>query len=396
MAPPAGRAAHARAPAAAALAALALSSACSGAAPATAVSADPARVAALHARADAASAALVARFWEDGAGDFAGASPSDGQPAGYWIAANAVETLVDAAERTGDARYGDVLRAFVAAQDGRGWTRDWFDDEAWMAVALLRARELGGDPGLLARATALMTDIAQGAPDSTCCGAAPGGLWWDRAHTQKATASNAVAVIAAARLFEATGDARWLAFARDTYAFWRDHEVDPASGQVVDHVLPSGEQVWWRFTYDGGVLVGAALALHHATGEAGFLADARRFAGFVVSAETRPTPAGPVLSDGASCSGDCDAFKGIAHRYLAELAALDPGVPGLDALLAADGDAAWTVARDPATGLFGVDWGAPAGSSTSLAAQASAATTLEVEAARAGPRPASAQAVAAR
>jgi predicted alpha-1,6-mannanase (GH76 family) len=279
------------------------------------------------------------------------------------------------------------VRAFVSAQDGRGWTRDWFDDEAWMAVTLLRAHDLTRDRAFLDRAAALVKDIFESAPDGSCCGADAGGLWWDRPHTEKATASNAVPVIAAARLFERTGEPRWLEDARQAYGFWRDHMVD-ASGQVVDHVLPSGERVWWRFSYDGGALVGAALALHHATGEARYLADARRFAAFLLSAQTRSTPLGPVLFDGASCAGDCDAFKGIAHRYLSALVAAAPDVPGVPALLAADADAVWTLARDPSTGTFGVDWGGPAGAVTSLAAQASAAMVLNLEAARSGPRPA--------
>jgi predicted alpha-1,6-mannanase (GH76 family) len=359
-------------------------SASTGAAPGASTSGGDhaARVASLHARADAATDALVARFWNGGAGDFAHASPTSGAAAGYWISANALETIVDAAERTGEARYLDVVRAFVAAQDGRGWTRDWFDDEAWMAVALLRAHDLTRDRVFLERAAALVVDIFASAPDGSCCGADAGGLWWDRPHTQKATASNAVPVIAAARLYERTGEARWLDDARRAYGFWRDHMV-AASGQVVDHVLPSGERVWWSFSYDGGALLGAALALHHATGEAPYLADARRFAGFLLSAQTRSTSFGPVLFD-----GDCDAFKGIAHRYLSELAAAAPDVPGLPALLAADADAVWTIARDPSTGTFGVDWGGPASAVTSLAAQASAAMVLNLEAARSGPRPA--------
>jgi predicted alpha-1,6-mannanase (GH76 family) len=356
---------------------------------------DAARLGALHARADAASGALLARFWDGTSADFAAASPSNGQAGGYWISALAVETLADAAERTGDPRYLDAVRAFVTAQDGRGWLRDWFDDEAWMAVALLRAHDVSGDQGFLDRAATLVDDIARSAPDASCCGVAPGGLWWDRPHTQKATAANAVPVIAAARLYERTGDGRWITFARDTYAYWRSNMVDASTGQVLDHVLPTGEQVWWRFTYDGGALAGAALALHHATGEAAFLDDARRFAGFLLAAETRPTPYGPVLFDGASCDGDCDAFKGIAHRYLADLASADPAVPGLDALLSSDGDAVWALARDPGADTFGVDWGAQAGPTSSLGAQASAAAALEVEAARAGPRPAAAQTAAA-
>jgi predicted alpha-1,6-mannanase (GH76 family) len=340
----------------------------------------------LHARADSATEVLVERFWLAGAGDFAEAWPSTGRSTGYWTYAQALDAVLDAAERTGSPRWRDLVRTIVDAQEPRGWLKDYFDDEAWMALALLRAHDLLGEPAYLGRAAWLLDDIAVNASDASCCGTAPGGLWWDRAHTQKATASNAVPVIAAARLFRRTGERRFLDFARGTYAFWREHMVDAATFQVADHIRPSGEKVWWGFTYDGGAMIGAALALHAATGEEGYLADARRLAAFVLERETRPTPVGAVLFDGWSCSGDCDQFKGIAHRYLAALAAVDPAVPGLVPLLRADAEAIWTIARDPATGTFGVDWGAPAGPSTSVSAQSSAAMVLNLEATARGAR----------
>ncbi len=334
------------------------------------------------ARADAAANVLVARFWIEDARDFAESWPSTGRTTGYWTYAQALDAVLDAAERTGEPRWLELVRTIVDAQERRGWWSAYFDDEAWMALALMRAHDLTGEAAYLARAGALVEDIALAASDATCCGASPGGLWWDRAHTQKATASNAVPAIAAARLHERTGDPRWLELARRTYGFWREQMVDAATGQVADHVAASGEKVWWRFTYDGGAMIGAALALHRATGEPAYLADARRLATFLVATETRPTPLGDVLFDGSSCAGDCDQFKGITHRYLAALAEADPAVPGLDALLRADAEAVWTLARDPETGTFGVDWGAPPTSRRSLAAQSSAATVLNLAASR--------------
>jgi predicted alpha-1,6-mannanase (GH76 family) len=336
------------------------------------------RAAEARRRADAALDALVARWWRPAtAWSAAGAGAG---PADYWLSAVALDAVLDGVERNGP-RDAALVAEFYDAQERRGWRRDWFDDECWMALALLRAHDLLGDPRYLARAVSLAQDVATSAADAGCCGDAPGGLWWDRAHTQKATAANAGAALLAARLWERTGEARWLAFARGTYAWWRAHMVDAASGRVADHLDRSGAKVWWTFTYDAGLMVGAAVALHRATGEEAYLDDARRMAAFVVAAETRPTPLGDVLSDGPSCAGDCHAFKGIAHRYLSALAAVDPRVPGLAPLLAADAAALWTLARDPRTGSFAVDWGGPP-SAPSFAADCAAATALARDAAR--------------
>jgi len=339
-----------------------------------------------HRRADLATDALLELYWRDSIESFADCWPSPRGPTPFWTYAQAAEAVLDAAERTDGRKYRDRVPALYAAQDRRGWRSDYFDDEAWMALFLLRAYAFLGEPTYLRQARSLLEDIAQGASDASCCGAVPGGLWWDRAHTQKATAANAGAALAAARLYEATGETRWLSFAKDTYAFWIAHMVDRHTGQAADHLRTDGTRVYWRFTYNEGLLVGAAVALHRVTGDEAYLRDARRLAAFLLAAETAPTPFGPVLSDGPDCTGDCDAFKGIAHRYLAELVSEDPGVPGVADLLAADAAAIWALDRNE-EGVFGTAWAGPPPRSATLAAQSAAAAALNLEARRIGPSP---------
>jgi predicted alpha-1,6-mannanase (GH76 family) len=321
---------------------------------------------------------MLKRYWRPGEGTFtAGADPSSG-PASYWTSAQALDVVLDGVAREDATSRAAVVGAFYGAQDRRGWMRDYFDDEAWMALALLRADALIGDARYLARAVALAEDIRANAVDTSCCGRDRGGLWWDRAHTQKATAANAGAALLGARLYMRTGDPTWLEFARTTFDWWRAHMTDPATGQVADHVDRDGEKVWWRFTYNEGTMIGAAVALHRAAGLDSDLEEARRLAGFMLAHEVRPTAVGDVLFDGDGCAGDCEQFKGIAERYLAELLAEDLGVPGVAALLAADAEAAWTVARDPETGEFAVDRNGPPTAQASLMATSSAATALAV------------------
>jgi predicted alpha-1,6-mannanase (GH76 family) len=331
---------------------------------ATQAGADPAAEA--ERRADAATEALVHGFWSADARAFLVAP--GGAQAEYWIAAQAYDAVLDGVERSSGRRFTDVAKAFVDGQGARGWERDFFDDENWMALALIRASDLTGDGEALARAEALLDDIMTNGADPA------GGVWWNRQHTQKATASNAGPVITAARLYERSGDARRLEFAQRVFAYWLAEMVDPATGQVADHVEPSGEKVWWRFTYNEGAMIGAALALHRATHDAGYLAVARRVGAFVRSAEVAATSSGAVLSDGPRCDGDCEEFKGIGARYLAELAEADPQ-GGWGDLVATSAGALWDLARDPSTTTFGVDWAARSGAA-SVATQSAAATAL--------------------
>ena len=340
-----------------------------------------------HARADEALERFLVEFWRGSDQYLRGQVPGDAL-AHYWVYAQAFDALLDGVERTGGARYRGLIAAFAAGQEARGWSSDYYDDENWLALALLRAYDLTGETAYLERAKLLFADI-QAAWDTRCCGSEPGGIWWDRAHTQKATASNGGPVITAARLAARTGDPAYLDFAEQVYAYWRAHMVDPSTFQVADHIAPDGAITRWRFTYNEGVMIGGALALHRATGLAHYLDDARAYADFVRSHETVATPLGPVLWDGSNsgCAGDCQQFKGVGYRYLAELAEVAPA-PALDAVLAASAEAAWSIARDPATNHFGTDWSAaPPGGTTTISQMSAALSALALDARRCGAYP---------
>lgn len=57
--------------------------------------------------------------------------------------------------------------------DHAGWLRDYYDDENWMAMALVRAFEVTNDARFLERAVYLWKDIT-GAWDASCCGSLRG------------------------------------------------------------------------------------------------------------------------------------------------------------------------------------------------------------------------------
>ncbi len=336
-----------------------------------------------HARADAATASLLLHFWR-GSDSYLTATNARDSDAQYWNFAETFESLLDTVERNHGARFAGWPAALAAAQRSRGFSRNWYDDENWMTLALLRAYDLTGDESLLDEAKTLYADIEAGW-DTSCCGSAPGGIWWDRAHTQKATAANAGPVIAGVRLAARTGDTSTLAFAQKVYAYWRAHMTDATTGEVFDHELPTGAAVKWNFTYNEALMIGAALALYDATGDAGALADAQRYASFMLAHQTRATASGDVLYDGtnASCGGDCAQFKGIGARFLAALDEAAPSTP-VHELLAGSAGAIWNTAR-ASDGRFATDWIEAPTATTLVAAQASAVAGLNAYAARLTP-----------
>src|SRR5258706_10922498 len=244
--------------------------------------------AAYHDRADQALQSFLLKFWNGGQQYLRRSYPSDGFLTGYWTYAQGWDALLDGVERTGGQQYYGLIESFYLGQNAAGWTNGFYDDECWMTMALTRAYDLSGDVKYLNQAAALYADI-MGGWDTTCCGSTPGGVWWDKAHTQKATAANAGGALAGARLYQRTGNHAYLSFAQQVYSYWYGNMVNSTTYQVCDHLQTDGVKVWWRFTYNEGLMIGASVDLNEATGDTHYLTIAHHIAGFMVNQEIRST-----------------------------------------------------------------------------------------------------------
>jgi predicted alpha-1,6-mannanase (GH76 family) len=308
----------------------------------------------MHQRADSALSTLMLNFWPQLA---ANTTVFDWSYAHYW------DALVDAGERRGPNAYSGTVLMFYQLQDKRGWTDDYYDDENWITLALLHSYSLTNDSMYLEKAKFVFADIMKGW-DTTCCGAHPGGIYWHKPNDSKVTAINAGAVISASRLYAATQDQTYLDFAKKTYAYWSTYMVDQTTGHVYDGISTAGVvNTTWTFTYNEGLFIGAILALHAVTNDDTLLPLAHKVAGFMMASEMEKVSFGSILSDG-KCGGDGQMFKGVGARYLEQLYQLDPTHTEYRDFLARSGTAAWTLARDPATGDISCDWMGPFDSAT--------------------------------
>jgi predicted alpha-1,6-mannanase (GH76 family) len=314
---------------------------------------DPA-IAELHSRADEALARLMLNFWPTLR---ANTTVFDWSYAHYW------DAVVDAAERRGGNAYSGTVRMFFELQNQRGWTDDYYDDENWVALALLHSYAVTHEAMYLDKAKLVYADIMKGW-DETCCGAHLGGIFWHKPRDNKVTAINAGAVISGVRLYNFTKDQTYLDFAKKTYAYWSTYLVDPASGHVYDGVSTAGDvNTTWSFTYNEGLFIGAIVELYGVTHDATLLPLAHKVAGYMMKKEIETVSLGTILSDG-KCSGDGQMFKGVGARYLGELYALDPTHSEYRDFLHRSSDAAWTLARDAASGDISCDWQGPFDSAT--------------------------------
>jgi predicted alpha-1,6-mannanase (GH76 family) len=292
------------------------------------------------------------------------------RPWNYWWQAQVLDCLVDAYLRSPDpgrrARVGRFVNG-IRARNGKGWLNDYYDDMAWLALAMQRAEQYVGvrRPGVV---DGLAGTLKQGWTDD-----AGGGIWWrmrDKYDEDfKNVPVNGPAAILFARLHDelAYDAARWI----------EDRLVDGQTGVVWDglHVGADGsvrevEKV--TYTYCQGVYLGACLELA-SWGNDGRSAEwAERAARTVtaVAAHLTPTtrPSARLVLRGEG-GGDGGLFAGILARYLARAALTLPEFGrGYEptAFLAAElvlhsARAAWrNRAAAPGGPLFGPEWARPA------------------------------------
>ena len=308
-------------------------------------------VAEYHQRADALLENYLLKYWD---GNYI-------RNTGEWTYIHGMDAVIDGAERTNKQKYYGLIETFYEAQDRRhGWLNDYYDDENWFVLTLIHAYDVTGNKKYLSKAEEIYADIQNTAWDDSCCGKTKGGLWWDKAHTQKATAANAGAVISGLKLYKRTNKDAYRDFAKKVYNFWWENMVNKTTYQVADHLNPDGTKVWWKFTYNEGLMIGASVEMYNIYQKPSYLSNAHNVAGFMVNNETVETAYGKVLSDGAQCSGDCEQFKGPGYRYLMQLYLVDKKAVYHN-VLKASVEALWNLARTSDNSV-GVNW---AGSSTS-------------------------------
>lgn len=296
----------------------------------------------------------------------------------YWWQAHVLDCLVDAQLRYPSRARRDAIGHLISGIHRRnlgGWLNDYYDDVAWLGLALLRVqRQLGADQStavgqIAARLRSGWTDHAGG------------GIWWRRRERFdddfKNVPANGPAAILLARLSDEDGsgaaDRADRQRARSTVDWIRAHLVDADTGLVWDglHVAPDGsvrEVETTVYTYCQGVFLGACVELAVRDGATGAWArHAARTVEAVAAHVTVPDELGPVLR--GQGGGDGGLFAGILARYLAlaanELPTLGPAYLGAGRLAAnlvfASAEAAWrnrTIA--PGGPLFGPEWTKPA------------------------------------
>lgn len=228
----------------------------------------------------------------------------------------------------------------VTAPLGRGG-EVYYDDNAWVALALLEHHRRHRDPASLALARRVVAFCLTGW--STDPGwSHPGGIRWKvpAASRSRNTCANAPLAEAAVLVHLHGGDPGALEWAVRIYE-WVRAALLGDDGLYLDRIMPDGTRAEERWSYNQGTMIGAGVLLAEATGEERYLAQAEATAAGVLD---RYDAATLVRADGP-------AFNAIFFR---NVFLLDQKVPDarLRALATAYGTCTWEE-RPRHVGCFG-------------------------------------------
>ncbi|MGW4368562.1 glycoside hydrolase family 76 protein [Nocardia takedensis] len=261
----------------------------------------------------------------------------------YWWQAHLLDCAVDAAHRARTTerieRIGAVARG-IRTRNITGWTNRYYDDMAWLALALERADRL-----LDVRFGDALPDLRAALLEgwNPTVGAVP----WRSGDDYYNTPAVGPTGIALARLGE-------LARAEQLAEFLHARLRDRDSGLILDGVHePDGRLDRTVHTYCQGVVIGLETELAVRTG-----ADEhhRRAAELVAVTRRRLTASGVIAGAAGDDSG---LFMGILARYLAETALATGDTVAAD-IVHASARAAWdNRAEVDGLPLFGADWSRP-------------------------------------
>jgi predicted alpha-1,6-mannanase (GH76 family) len=279
-------------------------------------------------------------------------------PSSWWNSASALTGIVDYLRTSGSTEYDWVIArtytvnsvAFPAGARGTDPIQGNFispavDDSQWWALAWIDAYDLTGNQAYL-NAAVTIANYANQFWDTGTCG---GGVWWSTAKTYKNAVTNALYIRLAAALHNRLpGDTVWLGRAQTAWNWFTGSGMINSAGLVNDGLSGScvnnGQTVW---TYNQGLLIGAAVELWRANGNTTVLTTARRLADAAIAS---PLVVSGVLTESCdaattTCDDNQKQYKGIFVRYLAELATTTNDA-GYRSFLATQANTLWSADRD--------------------------------------------------
>ncbi|KAF2100101.1 hypothetical protein NA57DRAFT_75603 [Rhizodiscina lignyota] len=311
----------------------------------------------------------------------------------WWTSANCLQALTDLQTVCPSCATKPTVQDVIATTHKQaqvagytGFIGTYYDDEAWWALAWVRAYDLTKNQQYLDTATAIFEDMLSTGMNATC-----GGIWWRKKEPKKHTAiANALFISLAAHLANRhPNKSFYYGWATKNYK-WFQKVGYLKNCQIQDslNVPNSCDLIGQFWTYNQGVILGAILEMNKFAADSSLIAEAHCIADHAISRfsdrngilhelwdnNTSRYPF-PVGHDGIT-------FKGVFMRNLG-LLQKETGAPSYKDFIDRNANSIWTNAMYP-NGTIGVNWAGPL-NGIAMAAQQAAGLDALVAAVRANP-----------
>ncbi len=211
------------------------------------------------------------------------AHPSFMWGVGVELTALAAASVVQPEKYLAETRdYADAIQIYWMDHDGHeGFdalpgTEDmdrYYDDNAWLVLALAEVSEVTKDRKYLDRSAATFRFVTSCEDDKL-----GGGLYWrEKFLSSKNTCTNAPAIVGALRLYQLTGEGKYLETAKRLYA-WVNSHLQDADGLYWDNIRLDGRVNRQKYSYNSALMIRANCLFHKITGEVRYLDEAKRVA----------------------------------------------------------------------------------------------------------------------
>jgi predicted alpha-1,6-mannanase (GH76 family) len=237
----------------------------------------------------------------------------------YWWQAHLLDCLVDAQLRDPQPQRRVRINRQVRTHRARNnfsWINSYYDDMAWLALALERAARIAGVERRRALPKLENQLVKSWVPEDG------GGIPWRKQDQFFNAPANGPAAIFLARYGDRLKRAEQM-------SDWVDRTlIDPETHLVFDGIK-AGSLVRAQYTYCQGVVLGMETELASRTGAEARGRHAARVHRLVAAVSEHMAPSGILQGAGG---GDGGLFAGIAARYLALVATDLPGDSADDAV----------------------------------------------------------------
>ena len=230
-----------------------------------------------------------------------------------------------------------------------GGGQKFYDDNQWIGMEFIHAFHTLKDPNLLEKAAEIFQFMLQGWTDDM-----GGGIYWREDDFEtKNTCSNGPGAVLALMLYQETGSAEYLEWAKKILT-WLKRLQDPISGVYLDAVKADGSVDPRIFTYNAGTPLHANALLYAITAD-----EAYKEAAWLLAEASKNYFAQRVEGVPTEFFPNTPWFNAVLLRGTLAFRKFDYGesLPTQSLLrrMTENLDYAWDHARDE-KGLFGPDW----------------------------------------